>query len=526
MKTLGQITSILLLFCLPAGIFAQSTFQKSVGGNSQDEPYTVSQTTDGGFLFAGATHSFGLPSFDIYVFKLNIEGDLLWSQTFGGSSDERALGLSLSNDSSFAVTGYTESFGHGNKDVIFVKNDRFSRIGRVFGGTGEDIGYSIRTTSDGGFIIAGTSKSFDQAGDMYLIRLNNLGNVIWEETVGGVSVDNAYSVKQTSDGGFIVVGSSVSFGTENLDVYLVKLDPAGIVEWGREFGSGLVEEGSDVWQNNDGSYIITGYVLTPNNETELLLLKVSSSGNMIWAKRYEYGYMSGFSVLQNSDGHYIITGSANGGFSEFLDQFLMKTDASGGVLWRWYYGATSNVTEGRWVQQTSEGGYILAGKRGGHACVIKTNSSGNSFCQEITRPIRMSNFSLGQYSGAQLTRVTTAQTITSINFNEPVSSNLFYCYIGIQPISENIPQNYELLQNYPNPFNPSTKIKFALPKSSFAKLVVYDALGREVETLVNEQLNAGIYEAEWNAAKFSSGVYLYKLETEGIVDIKKMVLVK
>jgi hypothetical protein len=204
----------------------------------------------------------------------------------------------------------------------------------------------------------------------------------------------------------------------------------------------------------------------------------------------------------------------------------MKTDASGGVLWRWYYGATSNVTEGRWVQQTSEGGYILAGKRGGHACVIKTNSSGTTGCLEVTRPIRVSNFSLGQYSGAQLTRVTTAQTITSINFNEPVSSSTFGCYLGIQPFSEKIPQHYELFQNYPNPFNPTTKIQFGLPKGSFVKLVVYDALGREIETLVNEQLNAGTFEVEWNAANFTSGVYFYKLESEGIVDIKKMVLVK
>jgi len=98
--------------------------------------------------------------------------------------------------------------------------------------------------------------------------------------------------------------------------------------------------------------------------------------------------------------------------------------------------------------------------------------------------------------------------------------------VGIQPISNEIPQKYSLEQNYPNPFNPTTKIRFALPKSSFAKIVVYDATGRELETLVNEQLNAGIYEADWNADKFSSGVYYYRLVAGDNSETKKMILVR
>jgi len=96
----------------------------------------------------------------------------------------------------------------------------------------------------------------------------------------------------------------------------------------------------------------------------------------------------------------------------------------------------------------------------------------------------------------------------------------------INPISTEIPNQFSLFQNYPNPFNPATKIKFALPKSSYAKLIVYDALGREVETIVNEQLKPGNYETEWDAAKYPSGVYFYKLITEEFTQTKKMLLIK
>ena len=98
--------------------------------------------------------------------------------------------------------------------------------------------------------------------------------------------------------------------------------------------------------------------------------------------------------------------------------------------------------------------------------------------------------------------------------------------IGIKNVSSEIPNGYKLLQNYPNPFNPTTKIRFSLPKNSFANLVVFDALGRELETLVNEQLNAGTYEADWSANKFSSGVYYYRLNTGDFTETKKMILIK
>ena len=97
---------------------------------------------------------------------------------------------------------------------------------------------------------------------------------------------------------------------------------------------------------------------------------------------------------------------------------------------------------------------------------------------------------------------------------------------GIINIGNSIPSSYNLYQNYPNPFNPSTKLKFALPKSSFVSVVVYDALGRQLETIVNEQLNAGTYEAEWSASKFSSGIYFYKLTAGEFSETMKMVLIK
>jgi len=99
-------------------------------------------------------------------------------------------------------------------------------------------------------------------------------------------------------------------------------------------------------------------------------------------------------------------------------------------------------------------------------------------------------------------------------------------FTNIHPISTEIPNQCSLSQNYPNPFNPITKVRFSIPLSSVTKLIIYDALGREVETLVDEQLNAGTYEASWNADRFSSGLYFYKLTAGDFVDTKRMILLK
>ena len=98
--------------------------------------------------------------------------------------------------------------------------------------------------------------------------------------------------------------------------------------------------------------------------------------------------------------------------------------------------------------------------------------------------------------------------------------------IGIVPIGGPVPQIYRLSQNYPNPFNPVTNIKVEIPKSSFVKLTVYNLLGGEVEVLVNQNLNAGSYSVDWDASKYSSGIYIYKLEAADFTNTKKMILIK
>jgi hypothetical protein len=144
------------------------------------------------------------------------------------------------------------------------------------------------------------------------------------------------------------------------------------------------------------------------------------------------------------------------------------------------------------------------------------------------RPIRpLSQFNNSDVNGAWILKIHDRQTgntgtIKAWSLVFTIQNNT----IGLQNISNEIPSGYTLLQNYPNPFNPVTKISFAIPKASYVKLIVYDMLGREIETLVNENLNAGTYNADWSASAYPSGVYFYKLESESFVLTRKMILIK
>jgi hypothetical protein len=342
--------------------FAQppdTLWTRTFGGSNTDEGRSIQQTTDGGYIIAGKTESYGAGNSDVYLIKTDASGNEQWSQTFGGSSNDNGRSVRQTDDDGYIIAGYTLNYGAGANDVWLIKTDASGneQWSQTFGGSSGDFGQSVQQTSDGGYIIAGTTYSYG-AGykDVYLIKTDASGQEQWSQTFGGFANDMGRSVQQTIDGGYIIAGSTLSYGPGSYDVWLIKTDASGQEQWSQTFGGSSGDYGKSVQQTSDGGYIIAG-----QSDFDVYVIKTDASGQEQWSQTFGgEGGDSGHSVKQTSDAGYIIAGTTESYSAGMKDVWLIKTDASGQGQWSQTFGG-SNTDEGRSVQQTTDGGYIVAG---------------------------------------------------------------------------------------------------------------------------------------------------------------------
>ncbi len=243
----------------------------------------VQQTVDGGFIVVGYLYSLVSLNYDVYLIKTDINGDSLWTKCIGGASADKGNYVQQTTDGGFIIAGETESFGAGNFDIYLIKIDLNGDTlwTKTLGGTGEDIGNSIKQTSDGGYIITGKSSGFGSGSwDSYLIKVDNLGNPAWVKTYGSTSSDRSNSVYQTNDDGFVLVGATNGFGLSNYDVFLIKTNINGDTLWTKIYGDSYGEEGFAVQQTSDGGYIVLGSTSGFGaGSSDVYLIKTDSLGN-------------------------------------------------------------------------------------------------------------------------------------------------------------------------------------------------------------------------------------------------------
>jgi hypothetical protein len=271
---------LLILLCLPMIGFGQG-WEQTFGGGDDDVGYSVQQTTDGGYIITGGTSSFGNGSSDVYLIKTDGSGTEQWTKTFGGTDHDYGFSVQQTTDGGYIITGRTGSFG--NADVYLIKTDGSGteQWTKTFGGTDYEEGWSVQQTTDGGYIITGQTESFGNGYyAVYLIKTDGSGTEQWTKTFGGTDIDRGYSVQQTTDGGYIITGWTSSFGNGSSDVYLIKTDGSGTEQWTKTFGGTDNDNARSVQQTTDGGYIITGWTVSFGNGGDVYLIKTDGNGNV------------------------------------------------------------------------------------------------------------------------------------------------------------------------------------------------------------------------------------------------------
>jgi hypothetical protein len=338
---------------------------KTFGGAAHDMADDVVQTGDGGFVLAGYTGSFGAGSQDFWVVKIDAFGTTEWDRTYGGAQSDEARCIAETSDGGFVLAGNTQSFGMGGSDFWLIKTDSLGDVewNRAYGGPSNDDCHFVRQTGDGGFILTGETWSFGAgSSDFWVVKVDAAGNVEWQNAYGGTGEDHAYAVAESVDGGYVVAGYTQSFGAGNRDFWLVKVDALGTLEWHHAYGGPFEERCHALIRTADGGYVLAGFTNSFGaGGRDFWLVKTDGAGTVVWESTY--GGASddwATSLTPTADGGYLLAGVTSSFGAGSYDFWLVHTDALGTLQWNTTLGGTSDDRAFS-VIQTRDGGYAVAG---------------------------------------------------------------------------------------------------------------------------------------------------------------------
>ncbi len=510
MRRITLILGCALIVC-SSTIYSQS-FCATFGGSGVDNGYDILATGDGGFIVAGSTTSYGEGGSDIYVVKFDMFGNGQWTRVVGGIGNEIAYGIDVASNGDYVICGETNSVG-ANGEAYVVRLDASGNLlwNRAIGGFGTEIAREISATSDNGCVIIGGTDTYGQGGgDMYTVKLNSAGTVQWSSPIGTINPESGYGILAASDGSIVVVGRCFPLGFGGAQPFVIKYDSNGNVIWNKYFTS---HDDSDFFVPSDmveanGGYVISGYTDTSNGSNKgSFLTKISTSGNHQWTRIIGTpGNDNGYSMEKTSDGGFIISGIY---FGSTAAAFITKTDSSGVPVW-YSRSTTPGNSYSYGVIQLNNGTYISAGNTdavdGTDIFLIQLDAIGNTCC---ATSVAVSNGLLATTS-ATFGTAGTGVGIDSVGVADNGGSGLFSC---ISPAGVESTLSAEMIHVYPNPALEEVTI---VGLEGFDHLSVVNALGG---MMYEVDINAG--EIKLQLTSYPAGVYFINLYTKEKLVTKK-----
>lgn len=376
-------------------------WQKTFGGGGIDQAKSIVPCTDGGYIVAGHSTSANgdvvgaQPGYNFWAVKMDANGIMEWQKPLGGSGADWGTCIRQSPDGGYIFCGYTTSNNgdvsgnHGDFDYWVVKLDDSGALEwqKAYGGLAIDQAKHIEPCMDGGYILCGTSFSEDGnvsgnhgANDFWLVKIDSVGTLEWQKSLGGSGSEMANCVKQTDDGGFIVAGysSSANFDVDanygGFDFWVVKTDALGSIQWEHNYGGSADEQAFSIDVADDGGFIVVGNTYSSDGDVtanhgaaDYWVIKIADNGDLEWEKSFGGASVDqAYAVCQTSDGDFVVAGFGTSNSGDISDNhgnndyWILKLSPIGNVRWKRSYGG-SGVDQAYAVRQTADLGLIITG---------------------------------------------------------------------------------------------------------------------------------------------------------------------
>jgi hypothetical protein len=493
-------------------LLGQPTFEKTYGSSNYEEIWESKLLSDSTIVHAGYTKSG-----NAYFIKSKLNGDTIWTKELVDAGLDLLYSVQETVDKGIIAAGRSNSFGAGVLDIYLVKLNKNGNVlwRKAIGGSADESANEIKQTFDRGFVIVGNTYSYGSGGnDFYIVKTDSLGNILWTKTIGGGQNDNAYSVFETYNKDIVVAGLTTE---SNIDVMIARLDKNGTIKWVNKYGNAGDDRANSIIENSSKELIINGHY----NGQDILLFKTDSLGLVLWAK--SYGGLAtdwGYSVKNTKDNNLIFCGYQ--GVPSFLtDYLIVKTDQLGDTLWAKNYGNSN----GQFATNLEEcydksifiTGYSQIAATDYDYLIIRTDSMGRTYCTNRNAAVAVSILTLT--SAAKIYTVSNggsvtagSQTITSFcNMNVLCQSPL----IGTDLSEIN---KYDPAIIYPNPTSNLLYIRFSL--NDTYNISVSNILGTSIySSFTTDNL------FKVHLSDYSKGVYFLSItNSEGSRAIKKIIL--
>jgi hypothetical protein len=523
-----------------------------------DDKITAAVTDIQGNLYVTGYCTQTTGGINYFTRKFKADGTVLWTSFYNGDAhgEDRAFGIAVDRTgTNVYVTGYSVSIG-GDNDIATLKysasNGTQAGIYR-FGDPSnlDDRPFGIAVDRIGNVYVTGYITRPGIGKDIYTVKYNSNLNFVWHKTYIGTGngEDRAFGIVTDSLGLNIFVTGSTTDSVTGSDIITICYDSSGTQRWLDTYPGAPTETedrafGIAVDNFDGGGVYITGFITDSSQNSSYITIKYKpSTGDTLWTAKYNGPGNSvdrAFGIAVDRIGNCYVTGMSTG-LETGGDYLTLKYNFEGGQVWEKRYDGSEGKMDSAVSVVFSKGFVYVTGtsisdssKQKEDIFTIKYNAvSGDSVQASRVNILNQQDFGIKAVADTTGNIYVNGHTLSPSTGYDMVTMKYYLgqLVIGIRQLSTEVPAGFLLHQNYPNPFNPATKIVFDLPytgnmKGSRAELIVYDILGRESAVLVNEILQPGKYEFGWDAGKFSSGVYFYKLKYGNFSAVKKMILVK